>query len=314
MPRPVPAVLTLLALLIAVPAAQAQLGGLVKKKAVEKVTGKKDTVAAAGGGAKKEKCDMSSLVITSDVVSRYLRSLDAANAMPAKLAKEPGPVGAYYSAVLKRKALQERKDMYDLRRGPDYERMKALEKRFQNGDTTAIMPYATFASTIDPNSVTLPQLEWDDQQKVSAKTDSSMKAAGNFNDCDWLQIGERLPRVVYTMASDEKVKDYQGYATAKEVEAIKPRYTELARGLGIKVVSPEDKARLKREDDSARTAAQALPSSGNAQTDCVMKAQRDYSEKHKAEMDKATQAQDMNAMMKFSMEMNAYANEQCNKE
>ncbi len=156
------AVLGVVLALFTVPAAgHAQLGGLVKKKAVEKATGKQDTVAVAGKPA-KEKCDPSSMVITSDVVDRYLKSLGASEAAQQKLAKEPGKTGAYYSALFKQRAAVKRKAEFDRRRGPDWEKFQALEKRMLSGDTAAIMPYSTFAQSLDPNQVQVPQLEWED--------------------------------------------------------------------------------------------------------------------------------------------------------
>lgn len=310
MPRPQPALLALALLCTAVPLAHAQLGGLVKKKAVEKVTGKKDTVAVAGA---KEKCDASSIVITTDVVDRYLKGMVAREAMMQKLAKEPGPTGGYYAAWLKRRAIQDRKDIYDLHRGPDWEKHQALYKRVMAGDSTAFKPYAAFSETINPNKVEIPELEWEAHKKGNARMDSTLKVAGGFSDCDWLWLSERLPRIVGVMAGDQedKEKDYTGSGSAKEVAAVKTRFPELARGLGYKIVSPEDKARLKKEEDDAKAAAAAGPSTGNAQLDCFARAQGEWMKSHKAEMDKASDSKDMGLVMKLSQEMNMEAMAKC---
>jgi hypothetical protein len=297
---------------MAVPAAHAQLGGL-KKKAAEKITGKKDTVAVAGKPA-KPKCDGSRMVIDAGVVDRYLKGVAAWDAMEQKLAKEPGPTGAYYAAVLKRRAMEKRKEEFDLRRGPDWKRFEALQNRLTQGDTTVIQEYATFPRTIDPNSVEIPQLAWEDQQKTSAKWDSTVRVTGKFSDCDWLDLGERLPRLVGTVIQDPDAKDFQGWGTAGEAAAVKPRIIELGRALGFKVESPEVQARRRQlaKEDSAKAAVG--PSSGNAQVDCIARVHAEYARAHKKELDAAQEKQDMTTVMRLSMEMNAEAQKQCPSE
>jgi hypothetical protein len=296
------------------PGAHAQLGGIAKKKAVEKVTGKKDTTAASGAKTKpKERCDPTALVVTSDVVDRYSKGFAARDAMVAKLAKEPGPTGAYYSAALKREALQRRKDEFDLHRGPDWEKSKAIQKRLATGDTAAITAYVRFGHEMDPYSVQVPPLDWDAQEKANAKVDSAMKAAGQFSDCDWLGIGEKLPRIVYILADNPSAKDFQGFATASEGAAVKPRFLELARGLGIKYVSPEDKARLKKEEEDAAAAAAVIPSTGDPRLDCTSRYQSEWVKRHKAELDKAQESQDMATVMSLTQQMNEEAMEKCNQ-
>jgi hypothetical protein len=310
MRRRLSACLAIAVLLMAVPAAHAQLGGL-KKKAAEKVTGKKDTVATATARPGKPKCDASSMVITADVVDRYLKGAAAVSAMEQKLAKEPGPTGAYYSALLKRRALEKRKEEYDLRRGPDWEKHQALQKRLQEGDTTVIMAHATFSQSIDPNSVQLPQVEWETQQKTNATMDSTMKATGKFSDCDWLSLSERLPRMTYIIAEDANAKDFQGYGTAGEAAVIKPRVAELARAMNIKYDSPEVLARRRQlaKEDSAKAAAG--PSSGNAQVDCIARVQGEYLKAHQKEFDAASEKQDVAVLMRLSQAATAEAARQC---
>ena len=102
-----------LALLAAASPAQAQLGGL-KKKLTDKVTKKPDTALVAGG-ASQAKCDKSTMVITSDVVDRYLKGMAARDAEIKKIAREPGPNQGYFTAVAKREAIEKRKREFDLR-------------------------------------------------------------------------------------------------------------------------------------------------------------------------------------------------------
>jgi hypothetical protein len=266
------------------------------------VTGKKDTTATA---AAKPKCDPSSAVITSDVVNRYLKSLSAADAAVQQLAKQPGSTGAYYSAVLKRKAIQKRKDEFDLHRGPDWDKQQAIQKRLMTGDTTAIKPMMALEDSLNPNLVKVPDLSWDDQQKANASVDSTMRAAGQFSACDWLDLGERLPRLVYILADDPNAKELQGFGTASEAAAIRPRLSDLAAGLGVNYVSPEEKARRKKQADAEARQAQVPPSSGDPQTDCIIKAQTEWAKAHQAELEAAQKAQDMNAIMKLNTELQA---------
>jgi len=286
-------------------AAQAQLGGLVKKKAVEKATGKKETEAA------KPKCDASKMVITSDVVGRYLRGLEARNAMEQKLAKEPGPTGAYYAAVLKRRLIEQRKAEFDLRRGPDWEKQEALQKRLIQGDTAAYSAQAALAQSLNPNSVPLPELDWNSQQKSHASMDSTTRVTGNFSDCDWIDLGERLPRLVWIIAQNENAKDFQGYGTAAEAAAIKPRIAELARAMDIKYESVEVRARkaeLARQD-SAKAAAP--PTTGDPQMDCMSRVQTEYLKAHQKELDAASEKQDMATLMGLTQAAAAEAMKKC---
>jgi hypothetical protein len=303
MRRPQPACLALALLLTAVPVAHAQLGGL-KKKAVDKVTGK-DTVAVAGKGAAKPKCDASSMVITADVVDRYLKSMAARDAAVQKLAKEPSKTGAYYSAVLKRQAIRKRKAEFDLHRGPDWEKNKAITKRLMAGDTTAAWDLNALSESLNENQVTVPELDWESQQKGNARMDSTMMAAGGFSQCDWTDLGERLPRMVGLIANDPNTTDFQGYGTAKDAAVIRPRIAELSLALGIDYVSPEEKLRRERQRKAEEEEAAKPASTGNAQTDCMLLAQQKFAKAHQAELEAAEKAKDVNALMKLSMDMNA---------
>ena len=152
---------------------------------MEKVKGK-DTVAVAGKAA-KPKCDASSMVITGDVVDRYLKSQAAAGAEMQKLAKEPGKTGAYYSALLQHLAVKRRKAEYDLHRGPDWEKHVALQKRFVSEANAGKDPGPTLredyalTESLNPGRVQIPELEWEDQPKGNARVDSTMMVAGGFS-------------------------------------------------------------------------------------------------------------------------------------
>ncbi len=142
-----------------------------------------------------------------------------------------------------------------------------------------------------------------------------MKVAGGFSDCDWYSLAERLPRMVGILVDNPDAKDFQGYGTAREGDAVRPRIAELARGLGFNYVSPQEQARLKKEkekaDADAAAAAAAPATTGNAQVDCMAKVQVEWTKRHKAELDKAGDSQDTATLMRLSMEMNAEAMQKC---
>jgi hypothetical protein len=296
-----------LALLLAQPLPATAQFGAIKKKIVDKAAGKPAEPAAAA----KPKCDNSSAVITSDVVDRYLKALAARDLELQKLAKEPGQTGAYYSALLKRQAVQRRRDEYDLHKGPDWERHKALQKsqqkKMMQGEPTYQEDFqqdAQLTQSLDPNQVKLPELEWETQRQGNERLDAAMMKAGGFSECDWAGgASERLPRLVWFLANDPDTKDLQGAGSPQEGAAVKARLAELARGLGYRYISPADKARLKAEEEEAKRQANQPPSTGDPQRDCMAKVQTDFYAAHKAEFDAAEKSKDVNAAMKLSQQM-----------
>lgn len=294
--------------LLSTPIAHAQVGGVIKKKApaVPNVPG---TTAPTTTAAAKPKCEASKMVINSDIVNRYLQSFAARDAEIQKLAKEPGATGAYYSALLKRQAIQKRKAEFDLQRGPDWDKHQAIQKRMMQGDTAAIKEYTALNASLEPSSVEIPPLSWDDQEKVEARIENAMKSGGKFTDCDWLDLGERLPRLVSILAENPNTKELQGYGTAAEAAAVRPKLAELAAGLGFNYESPDDKARKQKQ--AAAAAPVEVPSTGDPQLDCVQKYQMAWTESHKAEIETAQKAQDTNALMKISMQMQQEAMAKC---
>jgi len=216
-----------------------------------------------------------------------------------KLAKQPGPTGAYYSAILQRQAIQKRKEEFDQQQGPDWAKYQAIQKRLMAGDTAAIHDHIALNQSLDPSSVQIPQLDWQSQQNASATMDSTMRTAGGFSPCDWQDLGERIPRLVYILAQDPKATNFQGYGTPKEAAAINPKVPQLAPLLNINYASPSA-----RQQKAAPAAAAAQPAStGNPQMDCMQKAQADWSTKHQAELEAASKAQDMNTIMKLNSEL-----------
>lgn len=310
MRRLLAACLSLILVLAAVAPAHAQLGGL-KKKVAEKVTGKKDSTATGATG--KAKCDKSTMVITGDVVDRYLKALAARDAEMQKIAREPGKAGAYYAGYFKRREIALRKREFELRRGKDWERYKVLYPKMIHGDQAALKQQQALADSLDPNKVEMPELDWEAQQKGNARLDSVMIQASGIPACDWggNGIGDRMPMLVSILVNDPETKDFRGFGTLQEGAAVKARITELATGLGYsKSILPTEaeKAHVKAEDEKLNEAAIAT---GDPYTDCVTKAQREFMKKHQAELERANKDRDMAASQRLSMLMLQETDKEC---
>lgn len=314
--RRLPAAGLSLVLLLTIPTAmQAQLGGL-KKKLADKVTGKQpDTTVATGATGSKPKCDKSTLVITGDVVDRYLKALAARTAEIRRIAREPGPVGAYYAAYLKREDIERRKSEFDLRRGPDWERYKVLYPKFAKGDQAAMREQRGLMDSLDASRVEVPELEWEAQRKNGARIDSLMMAASGISYCDWSGngIGDRMPMLVNLLYNDPDTRDLRGYGTPLEGAAVKARLTELAAGLGYsrgRSPTQAEKAHIAEEDEKLQRAAMLT---GDPYTDCVTRVQQDFVKKHQAEMDKASKDKDAAASMRLAQLIGVETLKECKK-
>lgn len=309
-----------LMLLLATHPAHAQLGGL-KKKLSDKVTGKKpDTTMAVGGGG-QAKCDKSTMVITSDVVDRYLKGMAARDAELKKIAREPGPTQAYYAAITRREGTEQRKREFDLRRGPDWERYKVIYPKMIKGDQAALAQQRALFDSLDPNKVEVPDLDWNAQQANNRRLDSVAMATAGISACDWggNGIGDRIPMLVNVYASDPNTKDLRGYGTPLEGAAVKARLSELmevlgygrrAKGGGGAEYTEAEKAHIKDEDEKLQRAAVLT---GDPYTDCATKVQQDFMKKHQAELEKASKDKDMAASMRLSQLMSMETMKECKK-
>ena len=314
MRRLLSALLAFVLLLSVTPSLHAQLGGL-KKKVADKVTGKKDTVPVATGTTGKPRCDNSAVVITNDVVNRYIKALDARDAEIRKIAKEPGPVGQYYAAIQRRDSVEKRKHEFDRRRGPDWERYKVIYAKMAHGDQSAIAAQHAFSDSLDPTNVRIPSPAWEDQQKYNGRLDSVMLAASGIDPCDWNQLGERIPTFMRVLMQDRNAKDLQGAGTQQEAAAIRPRLDELANRLGYSgrakdEMTEAEKAHVKAEDEKLAMSATVT---GDAYTDCITQAQHEWTKKHQAEMDKVQKARNMAEMQAMSMRMSQETAKECEK-
>jgi hypothetical protein len=305
-------------LLLAAYPAQAQLGGL-KKKVADKVAGKKpDTTVATTAGSGKPKCDKSSMVITADVVDRYLKGFAAQEAERRRMAREKGPVGEYYAAYFRKQEAEHRKQEFDLRRGNDWERYKVIYPKFVKGDQAAMAQNQALQDSLDPNKVQLPVVDWTAQTQHDKRLDSVAIAASGFSACDWGAegLGERIPMMVRLLLSDPNTKDFQGYGTQAEGAAVKSRLKELADAMGYgtrrgeRAYTEAEKAHIKDEDEKLQRLAMLT---GDPYTDCATGVQTAFMKKHQAEFDKLQKQQDMAASQRLSMELMQETDKECKK-
>lgn len=303
-------------MLAAPTSAHGQLGGL-KKKLSDKVTGKKPDTTVVGGAGAQPKCDKSTMVITSDIVDRYLKGMAARSAEVRKLASEPGPTGTYYAAYFKRQDIAQRRREFDLRRGKDWERYKTIYVRLVKGDQAAGAQQQALMDSLDVNKVELPELDWKAQQESNKRLDSVAMVTAGISACDWggNGIGDRIPMLVSVFASDPNTKDLRGYGTPLEGAAVKARLNDLMVALGYRSGAGGDftaaeKAHIKEEDEQL---AQAGIQTGDPYTDCVTKAQQEWYKKHQAELEKAGKDKDMAATQRLAMQMARETGESCKK-
>jgi hypothetical protein len=288
-------------MLAAFTTAHAQLGGL-KKKVADKVAGKKPDTTTTAAATTKPRCDKSSIVITGDVVGRYLKALSARDAEIRKMAGEPGQIGAYYAADFKRKEVTRRKAEFDLRRGADWERYKVLYPKMVHADQAATQQQQALMDTLNPGRIQVPELDWEAQQKGNARLDSVAIQASGISACDFggTGLGERMPRLVNILVTDPNTRDFQGFATPQEGAAVKARITELAAAMGyVKTQEPTEaeKAHVKEEDDKL---VEASMMTGDPSTDCAIKFNNAFMKKHQAEMEKVSKDKDMQGAAKLS--------------
>ncbi len=290
------AVLLAVALLHPAPVS-AQLGG-IKKRVTDRVTGRTDTTTKA------KACDASGLVITADVVDRYIKSFTARDAELTRLAREPGETGRYWTAWLKRREIERRKREYDLHRGPDYQKFRALHARLMTGDAAALQEQQALAEELNPNRVELPDLGWETQQQGNHRADKAQRDAGGFSECDWTNgIVERVPHMAYSLmdgsAEGEQTALQRG--TKAEVAALKARVPDLARVLELPYQTEAERRQIAREDSLANQ--RAYESQVGPEQACATRVGGEFMAKHKAEFAQANEKGDTQALMRLGMLM-----------
>jgi hypothetical protein len=300
-------------------AAAAQLGGL-KKKIRDKVPGQQ---AQPAQGKTAPKCDASALVITDDVVARYLKSLAAGDAELAKLAKEPGDVGRYYTAYNRRRAVLRQREEFRLHRRPAWERyrerQKAIYKRLMNGDAKAPNELTALDQEVNPPVPDLPELAWESQQQGNTRVQTAMLEAGEFSECDWQRVSGDPPAIPmltnwlvtkHEAKAGESVSDPGVPATAAEIKAVDARLPELIRALDIQYTTAADRTQLAADSVMLEKEAKQPIETGNPVTDCMNKANAEFLEKHKAELEAASKKKDQAEAMRLA-QLQAKATAKC---
>jgi len=278
----------------------AQLGG-IKKRVADRVAGKPDTTVTAQA---KPKCDATSIVITADLVDRYLESFTAREAELARLARERGETGQYWTAWLKRREIERRQREYKLHRGPDYQKYRAILTRLMSGDTTAAREGGQLEQELDPNRIAVPEVKWETQAQGNGRLDAAQREAGGFSECDWTNgVVERLPLMVLYLADasadGERLALERG--TKAEVAAVRARVPELAKALEISYQTEAERLQLAREDSLATQ--RALESQLSPADVCAQRAGLDFAKKHKDELDAAQKQGDTAALMRLGLLM-----------
>jgi|GEM_PF-693785 len=258
----------------------------------------------------KPKCDISTVVISNDVVSRYLKSLDARDAEIRTISRENSAIGRYYAAVLKRDEENRRWNDYQAGVGPDYAKEQEALKKAKT-DVTAYRTVVAIQSSMKPSETKLPDVSFDEQKAGNDRIEAAMQKAGNFESCDWTGVIDVIPPIAYAVNENPSLKPadvHVGRSTgvsADELAAVRAKRIELAKGLGIAYKS-----------DSVGTAGKSAKSdrpvaSGNDPmaayslcTQVEMKPSQDYLAAHQAEIDAAQKSGDYQKVAEISAKAN----------
>ena len=214
------------------------------------------------------RCDLSAKMlahnVTPDIVTRYVRALQARESEMQQLARQNTPVGRYFAAQVTNDSLERRRLDLDGGVGPDYTRRLALQQRMARGDATAIPEMQALAQEMD-RRVTVPTVsDWNSMNAANSHLDTVMVHAGGFESCDWTALVEFLPQTINAIAqnpsktaADLPNAGTPGAIRADELEAIRAHRVELARLLKISYKSDAmiaEEARAKAQQDSTQGA------------------------------------------------------------
>jgi hypothetical protein len=259
----------------------------------------------------KPKCDISTVVVSNDVVSRYLKSLDARDAEIRSIAKENSAIGRYYAAVLKQQDEKRRWNDYQAGIGPDYAKEQEALKKAKGGDVNGYKVAVEVQRSVQPSDTKLPETSWEDQKAGNDRIDAAMQKAGDFEACDWTGVTDVIPPMAYAVAEDPNVKPSDLHigrptgVSADELAAVRAKRVELAKGLGI---SYKSDAQVKEGTSDRATKSTSVDTSPMAAYNlCIsteMKPSLDYTEAHKGEIEAAQKAGDYAKMAEISSKAN----------
>ena len=253
--------------------------------------------------AAKPKCDMSSVVVSNDVVSRYLKSLNARDAEIRSIAKENSAIGRYYAAVIKQQDEKRRWNDYQAGVGPDYTKEQEALKKAKGGDVNGYRVAVEVQRSVQPSDTKLPETSFEDQKAGNDRIDAAMKKAGDFDDCDWSGVTDVVPVVTYAVVQDSTVKPSDVHVgrptgvSADELAAVRAKRVELAKGLGLSYNTDGRQTKSGGADTSPMAAY-------NLCISIEMKPSLDYTEAHKGEMEAAQKAGDYAKMAEIAAKAN----------
>ena len=260
--------------------------------------------------AAKPSCDISTVVISNEVVSRYLKALDARDAEIRSIAKENSAAGRYYAAVLKQQDEKRRWNDFQAGVGPDYAREQEAFKKAKT-DVNAYKTVVEIEQSVKPSETKLPELSWDDQKTANDRIDVAMQKAGNFEACDWAGVTDVVPAVTYAINENPSAKPsdvHVGRSTgvsADELAAVRAKRVDLAKGLGIayktdSVATAEKSGRATKRVEVGNDPMAAY----RLCTEVEMKPSQDYIAQHQAEIDAAQKSGDYQKVAEISAKAN----------
>jgi hypothetical protein len=268
----------------------------------------------------KPKCDISTVVISNEVVTRYLKALDARDAEIRSIAKENSAMGRYYAAMFKQQDEKRRWNDFQAGVGPDYVREQEAFKKAKT-DVNAYKTVVEIEQSVRPSDTKLPETSFEDQKTANDRIDAAMRKAGNFEDCDWAGVNDVVPAVTYAISENPNLKPadvHVGRSTgvsADELAAVRAKRMDLAKGLGIAYKSDSVATAEKSGRATKRIEVGTDPMAAyNLCTQIETKSSLDYIAQHQAEIDAAQKTGDYQKVAEISAKANegmVVANTKC---
>lgn len=265
------AVLVLIVLWAAVPAAAQGILGRVRDRARQAVTPNRQPATCSPSDYNRAV----NTEVSDDAVTRYLRAMQARTDEMRHLAQDNSDQGRYFAAVLLRDSLARRHAMFRRHVGPDWARYQQLQSAPPSTDASVNMrnfqAMGQVERSIDESQVQLPNLDWNTQQSANGHLDDVARQAGNFGICDWTVLVDIVPQVTQALSDDRSqgrperaITDFQiGRSSGLhqgELRAIRAHAADLAQALAIDYPSDADLAAAqaqRAQQDSAQNAMAA---------------------------------------------------------
>ena len=185
--------------------------------------------------------------LTADVVTRYLEALKARHTELERRSHRNSDEGRYFAALLRQEAQTRRQHDYRQHRGADWaERQRLAALYTATSDTGATMGLVRLEADVNA-SVPLPESSWEDQRKANASLDTVAMNGGGFSAGEWMDLGEKMTRIVSAMSwdaadADSTVKQIaqMSNVTPDEVRIVRARRIDLAIAMGYAYRTDEE--------------------------------------------------------------------------